>query len=194
MQDLVTLEEFKQYKKINSTEYDDRLDLIIKSVSAYVKSYCNRTFNDYSSQDKTEYLNGRDKEFVYLQEFPILTLTSVHTSIDGGVSYTELIEDTDVFLDYDTGQLIEANGLPFVSLGTGHKSLKVVYSGGFVELPEDLKLACLDLVDYYRDNGFVPKKQVGPNVTENSGFRQTSSTSLPAHIKRVLDIYRVFTV
>ena len=194
MQDLVTIDDFKQYKKINSTDNDDRLDLIIKSVSAYVKSYCNRFFNDYAIQEKTEYLNGRDKEFVYLQEFPILTLTSVHTSIDGGTSYTELAIGTDVYIDEETGQLIKADELPFVTAGTGHKSVKVVYTGGFNEIPEDLKLACLDLVDYYRDSGFIPKKQVGPNTTENQLSRQTSTVSLPSHIRRVLDLYRVFKV
>lgn len=194
MQDLVTIDEFKQYKKINSTEHDDRLDLIIKSVSAYIKSYCNRTFNDYVFETKTEYINGRDKEFIYLQEFPVLTLTSVHTSIDGGVSYTELVLDTDVFINHDTGELLTADELPFVTLGTGHKSVKVVYTGGYNEIPQDLKLACFDLVDYYRDNGYVPKKQVGPNTVENSGYKQSSATNLPPHIKRVLDLHRVFSV
>ena len=65
---------------------------------------------------------------------------------------------------------------------------KVVYFAGYEVVPGDLKLAVLDLVEYYsRNNGAVhTTRDLNPNTTQIS---YVASSNFPASIKRVLDQY-----
>jgi hypothetical protein len=65
---------------------------------------------------------------------------------------------------------------------------KVSYFAGYEVVPEDLRLAVLDLVTYYRknDGAIHSTKAPGTNAVQ---IEYISTTSLPAHIKRVLDFY-----
>ena len=56
--DLVTLEEYKAYAAINSTNQDAAITAIIPIVSELVKNYCRRTFVDYIDEAKTEVFSG----------------------------------------------------------------------------------------------------------------------------------------
>jgi hypothetical protein len=58
MANLITLDEYKTSEKIESTKEDARLNTIITSVSQLVKTYCNNTFVDYRTTNKTEYFNN----------------------------------------------------------------------------------------------------------------------------------------
>jgi hypothetical protein len=65
---------------------------------------------------------------------------------------------------------------------------RVVYFAGYETVPSDLKLAVLDLVEYYsRNNGAVHStRDITPNTTQISYI---ASSNFPASIKRVLDQY-----
>ena len=47
----------------------------------------------------------------------------------------------------------------------------------------------MDMVEYYREAEYTPRKEMAGAKLENLGFRAGSSSSLPSHIKRVLDKY-----
>ena len=63
------------------------------------------------------------------------------------------------------------------------KILFYLFKHGF-----DLKLAVLDLVEYYSKNNSAVhvNRDVTPNVTQ---IQYVATTNFPAHIKRVLDQY-----
>jgi hypothetical protein len=187
MAELVTLDEYKTYKGINSTEKDDQIRYIVSAVNSLVKNYCNRSFVDhYSGADLTVYFDGTSTDLVYLDEIPITTIVSVSVSSDGGVTETALVENTDYFVDLEEGTVQTVTG-SFFSAGYAHHSLKVVYAGGYEVAPEDLKIACLDLVDYYKNEEYTPKKTMRM-VGEIVG---STAKTLPPHIKRVMDLYRI---
>ncbi len=54
MANLVTLDEFKTYAGIKNPENDDRIELILASVSSLIKAYCARSFVDYVSDAYAE--------------------------------------------------------------------------------------------------------------------------------------------
>lgn len=62
------------------------------------------------------------------------------------------------------------------------------YTCGYETLPEDLKLAAFDLVTYYRknDGAIHSPKAPGSNSVQ---IEYISTASLPAHIRRILDLY-----
>ena len=179
---LITLDEYKERHSISSTEFDDKLTYIIAGVSQLVKSYCGRDFIDgYDKATSTftariEYTNSNGH--FYTTEFPVVSVTSVEYSEDGGTTYTPY---TDFVLDrqkdavFIGGEYLEAIN-----------AFKVTYTAGYAKLPEDIKLACIDLVDYYYKNESTPRKAAG-----NTTLEYVIGSDMPSHIKRVLDLYRV---
>ena len=179
---LVTKAEYKAYLGISSTNSDAEIDFLIPKVSDLVKTYCRRTFIDYYDESKTEVFDGGFKE-IYLKETPVVNITSVAASEDFGKTYTSLVKFTDWVQKGDSIISLAPKGFPELING-----YKVVYFAGYEVVPGDLKLAVLDLVEYYsKNNGAVhSSRDINPNTTQIS---YVSTSNLPAHIKRVLDQY-----
>ena len=181
---LITLAEFKAYKGINSTNQDDTINSIIPKVSAFVKTFCKRTFIDYVDDVKVETVAAAPKS-ILLTEFPVVEVISVEESKDYGRSYIELAEYDNFIVDKQAGCVVSTYN-EFTTMPNGYV---VTYKGGYVEgLPEDLKLAVLDLVEYYIKNDSAVHSPKAPG-TNSVQIEYISTTSLPAHIKRVLDQY-----
>lgn len=198
--DLVTLAEYKAYAGINSTTQDSVILTLIPRVSELVKSICRRTFVDFVDDAKTQIFRGGD-QFV-LQETPVIAVQLVEYSLDYGATYTAMTEYTDYALDLETDSIVPIGIIGYVADywdGIVKRSVeptfpmrvngyKVTYTAGYETLPADLKLAVLDLVNYYvrNDSAIHSHKGVGANTVQ---IEYITNTSLPAHIRRVLDLY-----
>lgn len=188
--DLVTLEEYKAYMGISSSTQDTEISAIIPKVSQLVKTLCRRTFVDYVNDAKTETYSGGTGKF-YLKEYPILSIIGIEFSTDYGQTSTSLIEYIDYVLDEEDGTIIstaiDSYGDP-VAFTRYINGYKITYTAGYEELPEDLKLAVLDLVTYYmkHDSAIHSTKSPGSNTVQ---IEYVTSTKLPSHISRVLDLY-----
>lgn len=181
---LITLAEFKAYKNINSTNQDAAINTIIPKVSAFVKTLCRRSFIDYADEAKVETITASPKS-ILLTEFPVIEVLSVEESIDYGKTYTALNEFDSYVVDKTAGAVMPTYS-EFNTLPNGYV---ITYKAGYAEgLPEDLKLAVLDLVDYYLKNDSAVHSPKAPG-TNSVQIEYISTTSLPAHIKRVLDQY-----
>ena len=179
---LITLADYKLYASINSTDFDDRISSIVNKVSELVKTYCNRLFIDgydpisASFLDIVEYTD-RDGHY-FPNEFPIQSIVSIEHSTDSGETYTTV---SGVAFD----RVKEAIYIPEENRH-GINAFKITYWGGYQTTPEDLKLACLDLVDYYYKGESTPRRS-----TMNNTVEYITSSDMPSHIKRVLDLYRI---
>lgn len=183
MPDLITRQEYKDYEDISSPNQDDEIDFLIPKVSAFIKTYCRRTFNDFISTDKVDVFNGG---YYYLipSDTPIISITSLEFSADLGQNYTTLTEFTDWVL-IDDSLIGKPTGTCFSSAKNGYR---LSYKSGYVTLPEDLKLAVLDMVKYYlRNDGTVHGTKF--SNTNTMQIEHISDAALPAYIKRVLDPY-----
>jgi hypothetical protein len=183
MANLITRNEYKNYLGITSSNKDQEIDLLIPKVSSLVKTYCRRSFVDNYDDPKIEVFAGGFDTLI-LSETPVREIMYVETSINYGQSYTQLLEYTDWVLDNDTIRSIKE---PYI-FNEYIKGYKVTYMGGYEETPEDLKLAVLDLVEYYSKNNSAVhvNRDVTPNVTQ---IQYVATTNFPAHIKRILDQY-----
>jgi hypothetical protein len=198
--DLVTLAQYKAYAGISSTTQDAAISAVIPRVSALVKSICRRTFVDWVDDSKVENFKGGD-QFV-LQETPVLQVQSVEYSLDYGATYSEMTEFVDYALDLENDSIVPLQTWGYqpdywdgvvkrVGTPTFPKRVngyRVTYTAGYETLPEDLKLALLDLINYYmrNDSAVHSTRPVSPNTMQ---IEYVASTNLPAHIKRVLDLY-----
>lgn len=181
--DLVTLQEYKTYAGINNPNQDTQISSIIPKVSAFVKNHCRRTFVDYVDEVKTEVFSGGLE--LYPQELPIIAIQGLEYSSDYGKTYVNLVEYTDWVYDQVEGAIKPIQSSAFSSAINGYK---LSYTAGYEVLPEDLKIAVMDLVTYYLKGDFAIHSTKAPG-TNSTQIEFISSNSLPAHISRVLDLY-----
>lgn len=182
-QNLVTRQEYKAYANLTSPNHDPEIDSLIPKVSALVKSYCSRTFVDFVNDPKSQVFNGGASSLI-LDEGPVLAVSAVEYSQDFGQTYTPLQEYIDWVQDRE--YILSVNPRGFARQLRGYR---VIYSAGYETLPEDLKLGVMDLVTYYRRNDAAihSNKAPGTNAVQ---IEYISSTTLPAHIRRILDLHK----
>lgn len=181
---LVTRAEYKAYAGITSATQDVIIDSIIPKVSELVKSICNRKFLDHVEESLVEYYDGGTNSFA-LNEYPVLSVESVEYSSDFGNTYIPLVPFVDYALNIRTDSIMSISGREFPYK---HNSFKITYTAGYEELPADLKLCILDLITYYirNDMAIHSNRAPGGNTVQ---IEYVTNTNLPAHIKRVLDLY-----
>lgn len=181
---LITTQEYKNYVGISSTTQDIQINAIIPKVSEFVKTYCRRTFVDYTGDPKTEVFSGGVRYTP--QEFPVTQVLSLEYSNDYGNTYTELMEYVDFVLDSTTQEIVPIGA--YSEFDTKPNSYRLTYFAGYETVPGDLKLAVMDLVTYYlrNDSAIHSTKAPGSNSVQ---IEYISTTNLPSHIKRVLDLY-----
>jgi len=199
---LVTKAEYKAYQGITSTTSDALIDALIPKVSELVKNTCRRTFIDYVDDAKIQYSEG-GTDSISLDEFPIIAVSSVEYSTDYGNTYTTLTEFTNYAVSKATDSLrpilmttppLEVYG--YTPYGTKTNPIfpyaingyKITYNAGYEVLPEDLKLAVLDIVAYYVKNDSAVHTHVSGNPNTMQ-VEYIKNTQFPAHIRRILELY-----
>jgi hypothetical protein len=183
---LITLAEYKTYSGILSTNQDAAITSVIPKVSDLVKSICRRTFTDYVNDTKTETKRSLTNNRFLARETPVLSVNSVEFSNDFGQTYTTLTNFIDYVVDVDS-DAVEIISYPYVDYEKVN-AFRFTYNAGYETVPQDLKMAVMDLTQYYlrNDSAVHSTKAVSPNTMQ---IEYVNSTNLPAHIKRVLDLY-----
>jgi len=190
---LITISEYKAYAGIKSNNHDSEISVLIPRVSQFVKNFCGKTFVDYVDTDKVEYFDGGFDRLI-LAENPVRSVTSVSYSIDFGQTYTNLTQYVDWILDKDSIRSLNTRAITgLINTNQGFaeviRGYKVAYRAGYDDVPTDLGLAVMDMVTYYRKNDMSIHSTKAPG-TNNVQIEYISTTNLPAHIKRILDMYR----
>ena len=201
MADLITLREYKNFAGLTGESENAKINVIIPAISQAVKTYCGTSFVDYYSSDKTEYYDIKDRytNAIILDESPIVSVTSVEERQNQSDSYTTLIFENsdssgkyDYVVDYNADTIFRTTASGDKMFPQGRRAVKVVYRSGYAATPQDLKLACFDLVKYYLKDerkanltisGAQIQNPVSTSLRENIGF--------PDHIKRILDFYKI---
>ena len=196
MADLVTLAQYKEAEGISSSKDDLRFNTIIPSVSELVKTYCGVSFVDFYSSNKTEtFTIDWDTYVVQLTESPVNSIVSVQERETYGGSYTTLTtSDSEYYLESSTDSILRTNDSGrYQNWPKGVGAVKVVYTGGYSEVPADLKLAVFDLITYYYKDEHKQRQSIAGASLQNQGSSsQRMNVGFPDHIKRVLDLYKNF--
>jgi len=194
MANLITLDDYKTAKKITGFGDDIRLEELVTSVSQLVKTYCNSTILDHASSAKTEYFDvNYDESFVHLSESPVIAVTSVSERSNPTDAYTVLTNNSDYYIDIKTDSIYKIAGNVDQSFKRGRGAVKVIYTGGYVSCPADLKLAVIDLISYYHKDEHKQRQTLSGASIQNQGTSgQSGNVGFPDHIKRILDMYKNF--
>jgi len=184
MANLVTLVEYKAYAGIASTNSDTAINSIIPKASQLIKTLCRRNFVDNTSTPIIEVFDGGLGSRHYVKEYPIINVASVEYSLDYGQTFTASVEYVDYVVNSTEGYIEAVSG----DWPKALKGYRVSYTAGYTTLPEDLKAAALDLVKYYMQNDGSVHSPKAPG-TNSVQIEYITNTALPAHIRRVLDLY-----
>ena len=194
MANLITLADYKIAEGIQATKDDAKLELLVDSVSALVKTYCNNSFVDYYSTNNVEVFDILYNEnFVQLTESPVRTdeTITVQERTSTTVDYTTLTENTDYYVDTKTDSIVKVTG----NFESGYGAVKVTYKAGYAStgIPKDLQLAVIDLITYYHKDEHKARQTIaGASIQNQGSTSQRNNVAFPDHIKRVLDLYKNF--
>jgi hypothetical protein len=145
----------------NTTLADSLLEIYINGVSKQIEKIIGRKI---LAADYTEKHKGTDGTELVLNNYPINSITSV-SYIDDGTEI-EALDEYDYELDEESGILYKEDGWLLRGFSSymsdkidfPKRHIKVVYNGGFEEVPADLKLICLR---YISDNYAMDNSQGG---------------------------------
>ena len=192
MADLITIDEYKEYEGITSSNEDLRLEKLIPSVSQLVKTYCGNSIIDFFSVDKVETFNLQwHTSFVQLTESPLISITQVEERLNPSADYA-VLDAADYYSDLETDSVIRLSGSLEKNWNTGPGSVRVTYRAGYASTPADLKLAVIDLVKYYIRDEHKERRSIAGATIENQGVTKLRTGDFPDHIQRVLDLYKTY--
>lgn len=188
--DLITLQEYKDYQQIAQTKDDVKISFTITSVSNLIKAYIGTTINDDTPITETISLDY-DTNVFYTSQWPIREIVSitewdrytydstVHVPLTGDVDY------------YQAGDAIYRVKQPggFASWSVGPGAVTITYIAGYDEVPQDIKLATIELVAYYVKEEFKQSKTIMGTTTVNS--YAVKDGTMPSHIRTLLDSYKI---
>jgi len=139
--DLTTLDAVKRHLGLSGSESDTLLGELIDAASEAIERYCGREFDEV---ERTEYHDGGSAAVV-LRARPVSTVASVHDDPARGFSDGSLV---------DPGRYVVDGLAGIVELETGRfsrgiRSVKVVYTGGYSSVPDDVGRSCVLLVAHW---------------------------------------------
>jgi len=187
MADLVTSTAVKAFLSIAHTDDDTLIASLVNYVSSAIESYCHREF---TSGAHTEYLDGG--ESLIVKHLPITAITGIYDTFD-----SDLVVDADNY-DYDggAGLIYPSQSSEFYWGGewsAGRRRWKVVYTGGYAAVPDDVSLAaCTWIADIYEARDDLKSGSLG-----DKGFLRASAVSIhpmPDRCQGILDHYRLVAI
>jgi hypothetical protein len=188
--DLITTSEFKLFLDIQVSTWDTLIDSLVTSCSVWIENYCGGLRFKNSGSDVTEYYDGEtqddDRMSIFVKNIPIISVTSV-ASASGSYSsptWTNFDAANDYVVNRQTGQI------SFFSLPEGKQNIRVIYQGGYSSVPEDLKLACLELVA----RTFNKRKSFGVSNESVGGASVTWEKELDVDLRKTLNRYRNYAI
>ncbi len=181
---LVSKEDAKVHCKINSTTFDDTIVRIINSVSVMFNNYTRRGL---LSRTNTEYYDGDGGNVLFLDNYPVTAMTTLHIDPDRVYGSTSLIASTDYVLYSDKGKIV----IPYQIFPEAPQSVKVVYVAGYAlaTLPGDLKIAALDQIKFQFDRWNNNRESIASVAIEGQNVTVIEVKDLLPSVKAVLDKY-----
>lgn len=173
MADLITLNEYKVFNGITDADIDrdNMLSSIISGWSLSVENYLDIGI---ASATRTEYYNGNGSNFINLNHYPVISITSI--TFDAQGEEPEVIAGSNFVVREDMGTVkFKPTSTNQRSFSAGWQNIKVIYVAGYATTPADIKMAMFRLVKQAHDSNQVSgifKSESIPDYsyTLNDGF------------------------
>lgn len=176
---LVSLDDVKEFKGLTTTDDDDFISNLINRYSTLFESHMNK---NVLRREYTEYYDGGGNSILFVDQYPITNISGISDDSDWSWADTTLI-------DADSYRVSNDNYIIFRSttLGDYDQNVKITYTAGYKDVPEDIKHACIKEVVRSYDN----RQEVG--ITSKSmldGSVSYLAQGLLEETTMILDKYR----
>ena len=179
--DLTTIAEVKVLTGVAAVDDAITQELITKA-SVFANNYTGRIL---AQQTFTETYDGDGSGILFLNNYPISSVTTVHQDSDRVFGVDTLVDSGDYLTYADNRKLVSIGTRWFKDIQT----IKVVYVAGFVigSIPEDLVNAVTMLVDFWGKE--YDAHRFGVTSTGTDTNRITYEKNIPVEIKEMLNPY-----
>lgn len=185
---ITTKDRVKSLLGLSGTTHDTVLDNIINGVSAFIEGICNRQFKSATYTD--EIYEGVKSRFLYLNQFPITSLTSVfYNSGSLAVPVWVAFDANYYVLDARNNCIYFDAGMPI-----GFRNIKVTYVAGYVidyatpanhTLPYDLSMVAEQIVSKV----FGKRKSEGSSSESIDGANVSYEKDITTEQRMVISKY-----
>ena len=154
----------------------------ITDASFFANSYTGRIL---AQQTFTEYYDGDGSDILFLDNYPIASITTVHQDSNRVFGLDTLVDSGDYFTYSDNRKLVGDGAI----WERDRQTIKVVYVAGYAigSIPEDLVNAVTMLVDFWYKE--YDAHRFGVTSTGTDTNRITYEKNIPKEIKEMLNPY-----
>jgi uncharacterized phiE125 gp8 family phage protein len=181
---IANLTELKAHLGITDAAQDTFLENLTNRAYKILETYLGRVIK---SATYTEYMDGDGTGELILNQFPIISVTSIHDDLDRDFTSTFLIAATDYVIYKERGviKLFRNEG----AFQKGLQNLKVIYVAGYATVPGDLVDALIQMVEFMYN-----RSRTGGMQSQSLGGKSETydQSRIPAEVKRTLNSYRVY--
>ena len=183
---LCSRSDVKSYLGLTGETYDDVIDLLIPAASEAIEKFCRRRF---ASADYTEYHDGVGRDRLVLKHRPASTVSGIWDDLDREFPNDTKLGADDFVLDSDRSLVILRTG----TFTDGVRNVKVTYTAGYSETPDDVAHACIMLAAAWFHRGREAADGLdGRSVAEMS--QRFASETMPGAVRQILLSYREHVV
>lgn len=199
----ITVAQAKTFSGVTSSDFDTEIEEIVNAAAGFMRGYTGRRLViDAAGTTLTEYHDGQGfgHHTLYPREWPVNSVTTLHVDYNRDFGANTLIDSSGFIIDQDNTAIrlfapAATTGYAPSYFGRGVRNIKLVYNGGYVTVPEDLRTAAKMIVEAWIEDssidglgqGTLRRNQIdlgGDNVLF------TDTTGVPQKALQILDHYK----
>lgn len=179
---LVSLNDVKTLCGSTVPEDDNLIAQLINRYSTLVETYLGR---NVLSRVYIEDYDGGGYDELFTNQYPITSISGIYNDTDWEWTADTLIDSDYYRKSQDANSIIFTSD---VTLGDYRENIRVVYTAGYSDVPEDIKMICIEEVA----RAFKNRQEIGvTSKTLGDGSISYSAQGLLTKTTMVLDSYRV---
>ena len=183
---LTTLSDVSTYIGASDTSQDQVITALIENASAFIETFCNRTF---AVATYTDTRSGNNRSRMLLNNSPITAVSSL--TIDAVVIPASTGYPVAGYT-FDTNSIYLIPGGSYNIFRRDVQNVVVSYTAGFATVPSDVAQACIELVAFkHAKRSRIDKKNETLGSQQTIGF---DTSDMPASVKTTLMPYQRVTV
>jgi hypothetical protein len=196
---------YNQYP-LSKTDQDGVLDLIIGATTDWMSSYLDRPIAPTTFHERFDGWSGRGGTTIMLPYYPVLQIHSMTEfwGLDGpheiveqtpaeqyGVGFTAANPPGGTYaLNPRTGELTRTfPGLVERPFFPGHRNVEVTWTAGFDPIPNQIKLAALELANHWYRNT-QEQETIAGGIGRGGGERDALWPAVPNRVTMLLEPYK----
>jgi len=164
-----------------ATEDESMVEALITSASKWANNFTSRKLK---ARDLTEYYDGDNTSTLFLDNYPVNSITTVHQDSARAFGTSTLVSSTDYVYYRDGRRNLIGVG---VGWSDGIQTIKIVYNAGYETVEEDLENAILMLVDYWYKS--FDTHRFGVSSVGIADQRIDYESDIPQQIKNIVQPY-----